>query len=122
MWWLLLHTGAPVPQKGHVSGRRGHSVFTSAVQYTQSPTAIYAHFDTWPADGTLTLSKGPWPAEGSIKATLLGLGKVELLEVTVSASKQDLTIQVRLLVCALVWCSRLASKASSDHSLESLCA
>ena len=85
--------GAPVPEQGHVSGRRGHSVFSSAVQYTQSATAIYAHFDSWLVVDTFTLKQGPWPAATAITATLLGLERTQLV-VTVYASKEELTIRV----------------------------
>lgn len=63
---------APVPESGHVSGRRGDSVFSSAVQYTTSNDGkvIYGHFDTWPADGQLVLKRAPLQ---KVSASLLGV-------------------------------------------------
>lgn len=66
-------TWAPVAEAGHVTGRRGASVFSSAVQYTQAGTTLYAFFDTWPADGTLTLTHAGSKAAIQIKASILGL-------------------------------------------------
>ena len=47
-----------VPQAKHISGHRGDSVFPSSVQYTQSHSARFVHFGTWPEDGQLILTKG----------------------------------------------------------------
>jgi hypothetical protein len=43
------------------------------VQYTQAGTTLYAHFDVWPADGTLTLTHGASQPANQIKASILGL-------------------------------------------------
>eukprot|EP01050_Picozoa_sp_SAG11_P005371 SAG11_NODE_374_length_10006_cov_8.964167_4_plen_237_part_00 len=66
-------TWTPVAEAGHVTGRRGASVFSSAVQYTQAGTTLYAIFDTWPADGTLTLTQAGFESASQIKASILGL-------------------------------------------------
>lgn len=80
------NTWIPTAEAGHVTGRRGASVFSSAVQYTQAGTTLYAHFDVWPANGMLTLTRAGFESANQIKASVLGL-ELDTVSVTVSSDK-----------------------------------
>jgi hypothetical protein len=82
---------SPKAEAGHITGRRGASVFSSAVQYTQAGSTLYAHFDVWPASGTLTLTHAKAPKQ--IKASILGL---EGRPVNVSADPESGSVTVKL--------------------------
>ena len=109
-------TWSPTAEAGHVTGRRGASVFSSAVQYTQAGTTLYAHFDVWPADGTLTLTHGASQPANQIKASILGL-EGHPVSVTVDSGNHIATVKLPQLAsnelpCEWSWVVKL------EHAME----